>query len=304
MSTSDRSPIPLETAVTCTSQPSSTTVATLPNGTYFNFGVSDFNAAVQWQVSTNGGSSWRSINGTTGNNAVLYYGFNTTRLDLLTVNDSMNNFQYRAIASNATCSGGCTTNIATLNTPISLPISGIKLSVSKQLNNLGLNWVVYGEQDVKSYFVQYAEDGVTYKNLGEVLVQIPSQTISQYAFTSIPIKGYYRIQAVSENNVVVHSNVCYYSEVSNLKTGISPNPVNADQGILNIAMDGIDNEMPFHIHIYTIDGRLLQSNEVTLHNGKNLFGLDTKTLKNDLVFISISHPEMGVIQRQKLIVKH
>ncbi len=135
-------------------------------------------------------------------------------------------------------------------------------------------------------------NGNTYATYCFYVVNLPNAGVLTLEFTN------------PATNVVVHSNVCYYSEVSNLKTGISPNPVNADQGILNIAMDGIDNEMPFHIHIYTIDGRLLQSNEVTLHNGKNLFGLDTKTLKNDLVFISISHPEMGVIQRQKLIVKH
>jgi hypothetical protein len=112
------------------------------------------------------------------------------------------------------------------------------------------------------------------------------------------------IQAVAENMNAVQSNIVYYNELYSVRSGIAPNPVNADQGILNIAMDGIENETPFHILIYTSDGRLLENNEVNLHKGTNSFALNNKTLNNDLVFISISHPEMGVIHRQKLVVKH
>jgi hypothetical protein len=112
------------------------------------------------------------------------------------------------------------------------------------------------------------------------------------------------IQAVAENMNAVQSNIVYYNELYSVRSGIAPNPVNADQGILNIAMDGIENETPFHILIYTSDGRLLQNNEVNLHKGTNSFALNNKTLNNDLVFISISHPEMGVIHRHKLVVKH
>jgi hypothetical protein len=45
----------------------------------------------------------------------------------------------------------------------------------------------------------------------------------------------------------VQSNIVYYNELYSVRSGIAPNPVNADQGILNIAMDGIENETPFHI---------------------------------------------------------
>ncbi|MFN5217979.1 MAG: beta strand repeat-containing protein [Sphingomonadales bacterium] len=304
LSTSDMVPIPLQTNVSCATQPSSKFVGSLPGGTFFSFTVDDFNAEIQWQVSTNGGGSWRNILGTGGNNATLYYGYNTTRLDLLTVHDSMNNFQYRAIATTSPCTIGCTTNAATLTTPISLPVSGMKLVGTKTGQHLELRWFVLSEEDVQYYQVEYAENGRDFVPMGKVFVANPSFTSRSYNYLVPLKKGYYRIQATSERLASVYSNLYWYNATDAIKTGINPNPVQAEKGIMQLSVSGVDHEIPFKVNVHGVDGRLIQSAEMMMQTGTHAFRLSENALSGSIVILSIVHPDLGVIERRKVVIQH
>ena len=304
LSTSDMVPIPLQTNVSCATQPSSKFVGSLPGGTFFSFTVDDFNAEIQWQVSTNGGGSWRNILGTGGNNATLYYGYNTTRLDLLTVHDSMNNFQYRAIATTSPCTIGCTTNAATLTTPISLPVSGMKLVGTKTGQQLELRWFVLSEEDVQYYQVEYAENGRDFVPMGKVFVANPSFTSRSYNYLVPLKKGYYRIQATSERLASVYSNLYWYNATDVIKTGINPNPVQAEKGIMQLSVSGVDHEIPFKVNVHGVDGRLIQSAEMMMQTGTHAFRLSENALSGSIVILSIVHPDLGVIERRKVVIQH
>jgi hypothetical protein len=297
-------PIPMATQVSCTSQPSNSFVSTLPNGTYFSFSVDDFNANVQWQLSKDGGTTWRTLDPSKSYDAAIYYGIYTTRLDIVTVDDSMNNFEYRAIATTSPCTGGCTTSIATLTTPISLPVSGMKLTGVKSGDQLELKWFVISEEDVDYYSVMYAENGQDFTSVGKVWVQNPSFTAKSYSYRVPPKKGYYKIQAVSERQASVFSNLYWYQSNEAIKTGINPNPVQADKGSLLLSVSGVDHELPFRVNVHGVDGRLIQSAEMKMQSGTHVFQLNDNALSGSLVILSIVHPDQGVIQRKKVIIQH
>ncbi|NBP05137.1 MAG: hypothetical protein EBV15_02795, partial [Bacteroidetes bacterium] len=298
---SDRVPIPMTTAVSCTSQPSNSFVSSLPNGTYFSFSVDDFNAVIQWQRSKDGGTTWRNLDATKSYDAAIYYGTTNTRLDILSVHDSMNNFQYRAIATTSPCSGGCTTSIATLTTPISLPVSGVALQALREKNNLKLRWVAYNEQDVASYDVQYATDAVNFRNIDKVTVANPSFTVKEYSILTKPMPGYYRIQANgSIPGEFAFSNTVYFNDRELIKTGLHPNPAVA--GEISVNMTGLSAEMPAEVSIYSVEGKLLQTTNLILQNGNNPLKLNAAVQERPLVLLRIQQSELGEMLHTKLMI--
>jgi hypothetical protein len=298
---SDMVPIPMTTAVSCTSQPSSSFVSSLPNGTYFSFSVDDFNANIQWQRSKDGGTTWRNLDTAKSYDRAIYYGIYTARLDILSVNDSMNNYQYRAIATTSPCSGGCTTSIATLTTPVSLPVSGVALQALREKNNLKLRWVAYNEQDVASYEVQYATDAINFRNIDKVTVANPSFTVKEYSILIKPMPGYYRIQANGRIPVeFAFSNTIYFNDRELIKTGLHPNPAVA--GEISVNMTGLSAEMPAEVSIYSVEGKLLQTTNLILQNGNNPLKLNAAVQERPLVLLRIQQPELGEMLHTKLMI--
>lgn len=295
--TADIAPIPLQTPVNCTSQPSGVLVLSLPGSTHFSFSVDDFDANIQWQVSTNGGVNWRNIDDITGNNPVLYSGYNTTRLDILTVNDSMDNFRYRAIASNIAC-GGCTTSMATLNTPISLPIDGLKLQARRLTDGFQLQWWNLNAAGVAYYEIQFAEDNQKFRTLKYVATG--HQPGSPYTATVPPVSGYYRIMAKGIDGSLLYSNVVFMNDGQAAHAGVSPNPVGAD-GMLNLRISGLQAGVLAECAIYAPEGQLLQKVDLLLSDGDNQLKLSDHVLLRPVVLLKVTHPDQGVIFREKIM---
>lgn len=101
-STSSVATLTVNTLPQITAQPSSTTLCSGSNVT-FNAAATGSNISYQWQVSTNGGTSFNNINGAV--NAT--YTINNT-------NASQNGNQYQVVV-NGICSPAATSSIATLN---------------------------------------------------------------------------------------------------------------------------------------------------------------------------------------------
>jgi hypothetical protein len=216
----------------------------------------------------------------------------------------MNDFQYRAIASTSPCPTGCTTSIATLTTPISLPVSGMKLVGTKTGQHLELRWFVLSEEDVQYYQVEYAENGRDFVPMGKVFVANPSFTSRSYNYLVPLKKGYYRIQATSERLASVYSNLYWYNATDVIKTGINPNPVQAEKGIMQLSVSGVDHEIPFKVNVHGVDGRLIQSAEMMMQTGTHAFRLSENALSGSIVILSIVHPDLGVIERRKVVIQH
>ena len=94
-------------APTITTQPTDQTVAAGQTATFFAAAAGAPTPTVQWQGSTNGGTTW-----TTVTNTAPYDGATTTTLRVISVTTAVNGFQYRAVFT--TGAGSATTNPATL----------------------------------------------------------------------------------------------------------------------------------------------------------------------------------------------
>lgn len=94
-------------ATSVTSQPSNVSGICAPNPT--SFSITAANAiSYQWQLSTNGGSTWANVA-----NGGVYSGVTTASLGISATSVPMNSYQYRSIAIGATCSA--VSNAATLS---------------------------------------------------------------------------------------------------------------------------------------------------------------------------------------------
>ncbi len=101
--------------VNITTQPKDSTVCA---GSNANFSIAATGAtSYQWQVSTNGGSTWSNIA-----NTGVYSGATTNTLSLTAPGASMNDYRYRCLAGNTASSCSLTSNVAklTVNQPPSI----------------------------------------------------------------------------------------------------------------------------------------------------------------------------------------
>lgn len=150
--TSNAATLTVNTAPAITAQPTDSTIC---NGANATFGISATNAtAYQWQVSTNGGSSWSNLS-----NTGIYSGVTTATLTLTAATLSYNNYQYRCEVTGLTTpnaiSNGATLTIntapaisshptdstvcETANASFSVSATGTSLTYQWQVNT-GSGW--------------------------------------------------------------------------------------------------------------------------------------------------------------------
>jgi len=113
------------TTPTITTQPASTTANSGATATFTVAVSGNLTPTMQWQVSTDNGSTWTNLG-----NSTPYSGVTTTTLTITGVTASLNGRRYRAVATNQ--SGSATSDAATLTvrfvatTPTSLRFGAIK----------------------------------------------------------------------------------------------------------------------------------------------------------------------------------
>jgi hypothetical protein len=127
--TTSAATLTVQTAPTITGDPSNQTVAVEDTGTFTAAASGSPTPTVQWQVSTNGGSSWGNISGATS----ATYSFTTSWQE--------SGYEYRAVFSNS--GGTATTNAATLtlSEPQSSNWSGY-VAVNGTFSSVTASWTV------------------------------------------------------------------------------------------------------------------------------------------------------------------
>lgn len=101
--TSNAATLSVSQSITISTNPTNQTVCEATNIT-FNVAAQGSGLSYQWQVSTDGGTTWTNL-ANTGN----YSGATTTALTITGVLPSQNNYRFRAIASNSACNPGTST---------------------------------------------------------------------------------------------------------------------------------------------------------------------------------------------------
>jgi hypothetical protein len=164
--------------VTISAQPASTSVC-VPNGTSFSVTATGTNVTYQWQVSTNGGTSFTDIAGATG-----------STLTVPPVSANMNGYVYHVVLN-----GTCTTNLVsanavlTVNEPVAVLVSPVATAVCAG-NSTSFTVVTEGNQAGYAYQWQVSTDnGTTYTNITGA-----TSSSLNIAAASLPMNGYlYRV---------------------------------------------------------------------------------------------------------------
>jgi hypothetical protein len=144
---------------TISSQPQNTAICNGGNGS-ITIGITGTNLTYQWQISTNGGSSFTDLT-----NNSTYSGVTSKTLNITGAALSMNNYQYRALI-NGTCTQANTASAAailTVNTPAAIttnPVDG------NRCVGTSISFTSAASGSSPSYQWQVSTDGgFTYTNL-------------------------------------------------------------------------------------------------------------------------------------------
>lgn len=197
----------VNSAVTIGTQPTAQSVCAGANAT---FSVSATSAgSYQWQLSTNGGSTWNNISGAT---AATYTVNNTTA--------GMNGHQYRVIVSNS-CPSSVTSNAATLTVTTPASISSQPASVTV-CENASASFTVAATGPSITYQWQLSTDG------GNTWNNISGATAATYSIsnTNTAMNGHrFRASVSTCDPAGLYSNVVTLTV--NAATAISAHPQNA-----------------------------------------------------------------------------
>ncbi len=140
-----------------------------------------------------------------------------------------------------------------------LPLKNISISGSLQEGNIAnLNWKMIDATDKATFFLEYSEDGVHYKQI----VKANHRTTSyQYKITSDI--GYFRVMGYEPNAAPIYSNVVVLRQsaiTKGLQININPNPV-INGGKIYIQSNATGD---YSWRITNIQGSILQSGKGNL----------------------------------------
>jgi len=156
--------------ITIAAQPSSQTVCEATNISFVS-GAAGSGLAFQWQISTDGGTTWTNLS-----NGGVYAGATTTTLNITGVLPTQNGNRFRMVASNTSCAPGIS-NAATLtvNTFPSITTQPTSVTVCEG-GTANFSVAATTGVGVLSYQWQFSTNGITYTS-------IPGATSSSYSIT-------------------------------------------------------------------------------------------------------------------------
>jgi len=244
----------IPTAVNCTSTPRTVTVTvqspivftTQPaNRTSCQNGTVTFTAAAtgtitttQWQVSTNGGTTWTDIGGAT-----------TTTLTLTNVQPSQNGYRYRLVLTNAGC-GAVNSNAATLTVnPLPTVSLGLSPAGQTQLRPGMLTTVT----------VSSTPAGASYQWFLNGVAQ-PSITGASYAVDAYHL-GTYTVRVTDVNGCVSTTSGVTFTALPTSQLFVYPNPTSG-AFYVTYYMPNVNTRVTLTV-IDMMGRRLMERHEVT-----------------------------------------
>jgi sugar lactone lactonase YvrE len=167
------------TTPTIDTHPSSTSVNAGANATFTVTASGNLTPSMQWQVSTNGGTSWSDLS-----NASPYSGVTTTTLTIIGVTSTLHNARYRAVATNQS---GTATSTAALLSVRSVAVNRTSLlfrALTYSFN--GSPFAITPPHDVTVVFTGTPSQWTVTVNQGWVAISNPSGSGDGRFTVSIP----------------------------------------------------------------------------------------------------------------------
>ncbi len=206
------------TSVTVTAQPSNAT-ACENAGTSFTTAGSGSGVIYQWQLSTDGGANYSNLA-----NAAPYSGVSTATLNVSPVTFAMNNYRYRCLLSNSTCTTPGITNgaILTVNT---LPlVTGSPTNLTSCLGST-VNFSATGTGTALAYQWQVSIDGgANYNNLsnGAPYSGVNTATLTITSITAVMNNYRYRCVLSGTCTPAVNSGAATLNVVNPVNVTVQP----------------------------------------------------------------------------------
>jgi hypothetical protein len=175
----------VNSSVTVTASPSNSTICE-GTGTSFTAAAGGSGLGYQWEVSTNGGSTWSNVT-----NSAIYSGATTPTLTLTNTPPSLNGNRYRCNISSPPCTPGITASaLLTVNT---FPVINTPPANATICEGAANTFTVAATTGVGSLSYQWqvsTDGGTTYSN-------IAGATTSSFAQTNIPVgQNGYRFRVI------------------------------------------------------------------------------------------------------------
>ncbi|MEP7256192.1 MAG: T9SS type A sorting domain-containing protein [Ferruginibacter sp.] len=194
----------VNTAITITTPPASTTVCAGATAT-FNVVAAGTSPVYQWQESTNGGGTWNNIT-----NGGIYGGATTATLTLTAVTAGMNTYQYRCVVTGAAPCGIVNTTAGTLTVNTAPAITTHPVASTTLCVGGNTAYVVIANGTALTYQWQVSTDGgANYNNIanGGVYAGVTTATLTITGATAVMNTYKYRCVVSGTCTPSVTSNV-------------------------------------------------------------------------------------------------
>jgi hypothetical protein len=221
------------------------------------------------------GSGSLYVAGAIGNNGSIT---GTSSTQMLTVNAvSVPGTQSNLIFNTSLVAQDTTGYTPPLANPTSCTVLPIRLSSLQAVYNNGrvqLNWQAYMQSDVRSFTIEYSQDGQSFTEAGNLAATGTSNQAASYVFAHTPaVTGtlYYRVRETTVDGGV------YYSNMVTVKTGntflanteVFPNPF---KDILQISMQ-LEKAGTIQVALYDASGRLVRRSQQAGLVGRNTIAM-------------------------------
>ena len=250
------------------------------NGEVFRINNSNAQLRVGGALSNNGqiqGNGSLHVAGSIGNNStVAGYGAGAQRL---TVNQAVPNTTSNLNINAALVADDTSTYVPTLSNPDACTVLPIKLSSLQafyQNGQVQLNWYAYSQSTIRSFTIEYSQDGQSFAVAGELAANGADNQTTPYVYMHVPtVAGtvFYRIRETDLDGNMYYSNMAVVKIGNALltTTNVFPNPFTE---ILQISMQ-LEKAGMIQVALYNAGGQLVKR-----FQQQGLAGLNTIAMRN------------------------
>jgi hypothetical protein len=241
-------------------QPASTTICETGNTSFSVAGSGVGTINYQWQVSTDGGSTYNNIN-----NGGVYSGATTATLTLTGVTFSLNANRYRAVLSSAACSTPAISNAAVLTVNARPTVSLSASPYTKLLPGISTTLTATILPSASGFTISWFRNGTL----------LPGITGTTYVVDASKL-GDYRVNIVNQvtgcNN---QSNLLSISDSASSRLFIFPSPNDGTFKVAYYNSGGLSTKRT--IAIFDAKGSEVYSRQFDISGGYTLLDIDMRT---------------------------
>jgi len=164
-----------------------------------------------------------------------------------------------------------------------------------------LNWTTNINNGIDYYEVERSLDGKTFSTISRVMTQLNGSTAGNYAYSDevssfkLPYV-FYRLKIKMSSKAIAYSTILRLNlPINKGEVFMYPNPVN-DR--VQVALSS-DRNQELKVKVYDLGGVLIDSREIIVNKGNNVFSIDTDKWKPGAYIVQLITPNQTI--HKKLI---